>query len=160
MHVNTFSRCIASPLALDSWDNLSFLGVSGEPPPIAPEIVPPRRTMGGTIVDDSRCATAVKERIGGFDARGKGEVGEPGDSGVSVDVGDRKSAARAVSRLFSVEARLVGGRSSEYVDETDGLRCSWRDVRPSPRARSASLSDSSLWSYASPPNSDPSSSEA
>jgi hypothetical protein len=159
MHLNTFSWCLPSPLVVDSWEDLSFLKLSGELPPIAPEIVPPRRAMIPPIVDDSRCAIAVKERIGGFDTRGKGEEGEPGDSGVSVDVGDRKSAASAVSRPFSVKTCSVGGRSSEYVDETDGLRCSWRDVRPTPRARSASSSDSSLWAYASP-TSDPSSSEA
>jgi hypothetical protein len=109
MHVNTFSWCLASPLALDSWENLSFLGLSDEPPPIAPEIVPPRRAMIPPIEDDSRCVIAVKERIGGFDTRDKDKVAESGDSGVSVDVGDRKSAARAVSRPFSVDAFSVGG---------------------------------------------------
>ena len=99
----TFSQCLSSPLAVESWDSLSFLEPSDEPPPIAPEIVPPRRGMIPPNVDDSRCATAVKERIGVFDARGKVEVGELGDSGVSVDVGERNSAARAESRSCSME---------------------------------------------------------
>src|SRR6267378_669869 len=43
IHVMTFSRCLSSPLAVESWDSLSFLELSDEPPPIAPEIVPPRR---------------------------------------------------------------------------------------------------------------------
>jgi hypothetical protein len=127
MHVTAFSWCLAcaaSLIAVDSWESLSFFGSSVEPPPIAPEIVPPLRTMIPPIADDSRCTIDVKERIGVFDARCRDEGGEPGDSGVSVDVGDRKSVARAVSRPFS-EARSVGGRSSEYADEMDGLRRSW-----------------------------------
>jgi len=104
-HVKTDSRCLASPLALDSWDSLSFLEISGEPPPIAPEIVPPRRTMFPATVDDSRCGTDVKERIGSFGVRVNDKVEESGDNGVSVDVGDRKSAARTVSRLCDVGVR-------------------------------------------------------
>lgn len=88
-------------------------------------------------------------------------VDEVGDSGVSVEVGDCRSAARALSRPVSVDVRSVRGCSSEYVDDTDGLRCTGADIRPIPRARSASSSDSSsLWAYASPPNSDSLSSEA
>jgi len=102
-----FSRCLSSPLAVESWDSLSFLELSDEPPPIAPEIVPPRRGMVPPSVDDSRCATVVKERIGVFDARGKDEEGELGDSGVSVDVGERNSAARAESRSCSIEVGSV-----------------------------------------------------
>ena len=104
-HVKTDSRCLASPLALDSWDSLSFLEISGEPPPIAPEIVPPRRTMFPPIVDDSRAArpgTDVKERIGSFGVRVNDKVEESGDNGVSVDVGDLKSAPRTVSRSCDV----------------------------------------------------------
>lgn len=77
IQVMTFSRCLSNPLAplaVESWDCLSFLELSDEPPPIAPEIVPPRRGMIPPSVEDSRCATAVKERIGGFDTRGKDEV--------------------------------------------------------------------------------------
>jgi hypothetical protein len=96
-----------------------------ELPPIAPETVPPRRAMIPPIEDDSRWVTEVKERVGGFDARDKDKMGDSGDSGVSMDVGDPKSAAKAASRPFSVDAFSVGGRSSEYVDETDGLRYSW-----------------------------------
>lgn len=85
-------------------------------------------------------------------------VEEAGESGVSVDVGDRRNAARALSRPNSVEARSVGGTSSEYVDETDGLRGTRADTIP--RASSSSSSDSlSPSAYASPPNSDSSSSD-
>ena len=119
----TFPRCLSNPLAVESWDSLSFLELSDEPPPIAPEIVPPRRGTIPPSVEDSRCATAVKERIGGFDARGKDEVRELGDNGVSVDVGERNSAARAESRPCSIEVCSVRIGSSEYVDEPVGLWC-------------------------------------
>ena len=119
----TFPRCLSNPLAVESWDSLSFLKLSDEPPPIAPEIVPPRRGTIPPSVEDSRCATAVKERIGGFDARGKDEVRELGDNGVSEDVGERNSAARAESRPCSIEVCSVRIGSSEYVDEPVGLWC-------------------------------------
>ena len=106
-HVNAFSRCLASPLAVDSWDDLSFLDLSDEPPK-APEIVAPRRTLVTPCAGGSRSTCDVKERMGGFDAR-MCLVEEAGESGVSVDVGDRRSAARALSRPISVEARSVGG---------------------------------------------------
>lgn len=105
-HVNAFSRCLASPLAVDSWDDLSFLDLSDEPPK-APEIVAPRRTLVTPCAGGSRSTCDVKERMGGFDAR-MCLVEEAGESGVSVDVGDRRSATRALSRLISVEARSVG----------------------------------------------------
>ena len=125
MHVNTFSRCLASPLVVDSCDCLSVLDLSFEPPK-APEIVAPRRTTTPPCAGGSRCTCDVKERIGGFDARGAclvdkvGDSGvfdarraclvdEVGDSGVSVEVGERRSAARALSRPVSVEARSVRG---------------------------------------------------
>lgn len=107
IHVNTFSRCLASPLVVDSCDCLSFLDLSGGPPK-APEIVAPRRTTTPPCAGGSRCTCDVKERIGGFDAR-VCLVDEVGDSGVSVDVGDCRSAARALSRPVSVEARSVRG---------------------------------------------------
>ena len=108
MHVNTFSRRLANPLALDSCDVLSFLDLSGEPPK-APEIVAPRRTTTLPRPGVSRCTCDVKERIGGFDARGMGAVDEVGDSGAFVEVGDCMSAARALSRPVSVDARCVCG---------------------------------------------------
>lgn len=68
----------------------------------------PRRTIAAPCVGGSRGTCDVKERIGGFDAR-VCLVEEVGESGVSVDVGDFMSAARALSRPISVEARSVGG---------------------------------------------------
>jgi hypothetical protein len=63
--------------------------------------------MAATCAGGSRTCD-VKERIGGFDAR-MCLVEEAGESGVSVDVGDRNSAARALSMPISFEARSVGG---------------------------------------------------
>ena len=125
MHVNTtVSRCWPSPLALDSCDDLSFLlDLSEEPPPIAPEIVPPRRLTVPLKVGDSRCVGDVRERIGGFDERGRDaedDVGdriwctEVGDKILSVEAGEPRSAATAMSRPFSVGARAW---SSEYAEE-------------------------------------------
>jgi hypothetical protein len=106
MHVNTFSRCLARPLAVESCEVLSFLDLSGEPPK-APEIVAPRRTITPPCAGGSRCTCDVNERVGGFDARGRCAVDEVGDSGVFVEVGDCISAARALSRPVSVDVRCV-----------------------------------------------------
>lgn len=74
----------------------------------------------------------VKERIGGFDARGMGVVGEVGDSTLSTEGGDRtwsvevgepRSAATAVSRPIS-KGSCSRAWSSEYAEEDmDGPRC-------------------------------------
>ena len=106
MHVNIFSLCLARPLAVESCEVLSFLDLSGEPPK-APEIVAPRRTITPPCAGGSRCTCDVKERVGGFDARGRCAVDEVGDSGVFVELGDCISAARALSRPVSVDVRCV-----------------------------------------------------
>jgi hypothetical protein len=104
MHVNAFSWRLASPLVVDSWDDLSFLDLSDEPLK-APEIVAPRRTTAAPCAGGSRCTCDVKERIGGFDARVCAD--EVDESRVSVVVGDFRNAARALSRPVSVETRTV-----------------------------------------------------
>jgi hypothetical protein len=153
MHVNTVSRYLPSPLALDSSDNLSFLlGKSEEPPPIAPDIVPPRRLTVPLEVGDSRCVGDVRERVGGFDERGRDavtEVGdrilstEGGDRTLSVDAGEPRSAATAMSRSFSMGARAW---SSEYAEEEmEGLRFNRLGVETMRRSIISSSSESSLW---------------
>ena len=74
-------------------------------------------------VDESRCVCDVKERTGGFEARGRALADDDGDKTSSVEVGDRRSAAIALFKPSSAETWSACGRSSEYVDETDGLRC-------------------------------------
>jgi len=133
MHVNTVARYFPSPLVLDSSDNLSFLldlSEEPEPPPIAPEIVPPRRLMVPPKVDESRCVGDirgdVRERMGGFDARGMDTVGdvgdrilsaEGGDRTLSVEAGEPRRAAIAMSKLSSKGIRSARGWSSEYAEE-------------------------------------------
>jgi len=70
--------------------------------------VTPRRTIAAPCAGGSRCTCDVKERIGGFDAR-VCVVDEVDESRVFVEVGDFKSAARALSRPVSVEARSIRG---------------------------------------------------
>ena len=141
MHVNTVSRYSPSPLALDSPDNPSlFLDLSDDPPPIAPDIVPPRRLTVPANVDESRCLGDVRERMGGLDVRGIDDVVEVGDSILSaeagertldeeegdrtldtedgdkilsVEVGEPRSAATAMSRPTSAGARSTEVWSSE-----------------------------------------------
>jgi hypothetical protein len=99
---------------LDSSDSLSFLDFSGGLlPPIAPEIVAPRRPMVPPNVEESRCACDVNERIGGFDARSRALVDDDGDKISSVEVGDSRSAAIALSKPSSAETWSACGRSSE-----------------------------------------------
>jgi len=104
MHVNTVSRSSPCPLALDSPDNLSFfLDLSDDPPPIAPDIVPPRRLMVTANVDESRCLGDVKERMGGFGVRGIDDVGEIGESTLSAEAGDRTLDEEEGDRTLDAE---------------------------------------------------------
>jgi hypothetical protein len=77
--------------------------------------------MGPPAVDESRCVCDVKERIGGFDARGRALADDAGDNTSFVEDGDSRSAAIAIFKPSSAETWSDCGRSSEYVDEADGL---------------------------------------
>lgn len=166
MHMKTVSRYLPSSLVLDSSDNISFLlDLSDDPPPIAPDIVPPRRLKVAAIVDDSRCVGDVRERMGGFDARGMDVVGEVGDRILSAETGDRtfstdggertwsvevgepRSAAMAMSRPTSTGACSSRSWSSEYAEEeTDGLlRCTRVGGELTRRSMRSSSSVTSLW---------------